>query len=175
MKSNKVQMTWVLCFAIVMASCTPSDLIRPGNKIGPMWVQRYGHTNADWIGNYCDMDITDTPGVQTVECTVPKVDELWIGSGSCGVDEEQRDVIFRQARTWEMYIDGYEVDLPAFNTADFKYEELYCLDWRIRLREIPPGEHTIRYVMNVNQEVEGEPDPLPLGTYELIINFLQEE
>ena len=174
MKSNKVRMIWVLCFAIGMASCTPSDLIRPGNKIGPMWVQRYGHTNADWIGNYCDMSITDTPGVQTVECTVPKVDELWIGPGICGVDEDQRNAIW-QARTWGMYIDGYEVDLPAFNIADGTSDDLYCRSWRIRLREIPPGEHTIRYVMNVNAEVEGESDPDPLGAYELIINFTQEE
>jgi hypothetical protein len=139
-----------------------------------MWVNRYGHTNADWIGNYCDMSITDTPGVQTVECTVPKVDELWIGPGICGVDEDQREAIW-QARTWGMYIDGYEVDLPAFNIADGTSDDLYCRSWRIRLREIPPGEHTIRYVMNVNEEVEGEPDPDPLGTYELIINFTQEE
>jgi len=94
MKSNKIRMFWVLFFALVMVSCTHSDLIRPSNKIGPMWVNRYGHTNADWIGNYCDMSITETPGVQTVECTVKKVDELFIGPGICGVDEEQRDAIW---------------------------------------------------------------------------------
>lgn len=174
MKSNKIRMFWVLFFALVMVSCTHSDLIRPSNKIGPMWVNRYGHTNADWIGNYCDMSITETPGVQTVECTVKKVDELFIGPGICGVDEEQRDAIW-QARTWEMYIDGYGVDLPAFNIADGPSDDLYCRNWRIRLREIPEGEHTIRYVMHVNEEVEGEPDPDPLGTYELIINFTQEK
>lgn len=168
-------MFWVLFFAVVMVSCTHSDLIRPGSKIGTMRVNRYGHTNADWIGNYCDMSsITDTPGVQTIECKVPKADELSIGSGICGVDEKQRDAIW-QARTWEMYIDGNEVDLPAFNIADGPSDGLYCRNWRIRLRDIPQGEHTIRYIMHVNAEVEGEPDPNPLGTYELIVNFTQEK
>jgi len=174
MNSNKVRMFWVLFFAAVMASCTHSDLIRPSHKIGPMWVNRYGHTNATAIWEFCDLPQMDMPGVQTTECTIPKVDELFIGVGICGVDKDQRDAIW-QARTWEMYIDGYGVDLPAFNIADYTSEDLYCRVWRIRLREIPQGEHTIRYVMHVNEEVEGEPDPPPLGTYELIVNFTQEE
>jgi len=74
-----------------------------------------------------------------------------------------------------MYIDGYGVDLPAFNIADGPSDDLDCRNWRIRLREIAEGEHTIRYVMHVNEEVEGEPDPDPLGAYELIINFTQEK
>jgi len=162
MKSNKVRMFWVLFFVLVMVASTHSDLIRPNHKIGPMWVNRYGHTNADWIGNYWDMSITETPGVQTVECTIPKEDELSIGVGICGVDKNQREALW-QARTWEMYIDGHGVDLPTFNIADSTSEDLYCRARRIRLREIPEGEHIIRYVMHVIEEVEGDPMPPPLG------------
>jgi hypothetical protein len=169
-----VRIIWGLCFAAVMVSCTPSDLIRPSNKIGPMWVNRYGHTNATPIWDFCDLPDMETPGVYTTECTIPKVDELLIGVGICTANEDLREAIW-QARTWEMDIDGHGVDLPAFNIADGTSDDLYCRVWRIRLREIPEGEHTIRYVMNVNQEVEGDTDPDPLGTYELIVNFTQEK
>ena len=63
---------------------------------------------------------------------------------------------------WEHHIDGHEVNLPAFNIADFDAEaegQVYQYRlWRIRLGSIPEGEHTLRYVMHVNQEVEGDPD-----------------
>ena len=69
----------------------------------------------------------------------------------------------------------YQYHWPAFNIADFDADvegEVYQYRlWRIRLRSIPEGEHTLRYVMHVNQEVEGDPDAKPVGTYELAVNF----
>ena len=139
-----------------------------------MWVNRYGHTNAEFIWDHCDDRVTETPGIQTTDCSVPDVDELWIGHGIRGLDQEQQDALWA-ARTWELYIDGHEVDLPAFNIADFDAEvegKIYQYRlWRIRLRSIPEGEHTLRYVMHVNQEVEGDPDAKPVGTYELVVKF----
>lgn len=108
--------------------------------------------------------------MKTTECTVPWVDELFIGYGIRGVDKNQRD-----ARTWELYIDGLAVDLPAFNVVDFDVEQeggTYQFRlWRIRLRKIPEGLHTLHYVMHVNQEVEGDPAAQSVGTYELVVNF----
>jgi hypothetical protein len=122
--------------------------------------------------------MTDTPGIQTTDCTVPWVDELFIGYGIRGEDKTQRDALW-QARTWELYIDGYTVDLPAFNIADFnseldgkRYENRL---WRIRLREIPEGKHTLRYVMHVNQEIKNDPESQSAGTYELVVNFTFEK
>jgi hypothetical protein len=122
--------------------------------------------------------MTEAPGIRTSECTVPQVDELWIGHGIRAMDKSQRNALW-EARTWELYIDGQAVDLPAFNIADFDAEQdgttyQYRL-WRIRLRELPGGEHTLRYVMQVNQEVEGDPASQSTGTYELIVNFTVEE
>lgn len=139
-----------------------------------MWVNRYGHTNAEFIWDHCDGTWSEAPGTRMTECTVPEVDELWIGHGIRGVDKAQRDALW-EARTWELYIDGYEVDLPAFNIADFDAEaagQLYEYRlWRIRLREIPEGEHTLRYVLHVNQEVAGDPESQSEGAYELLVNF----
>lgn len=159
---------------ILLASCGPSDKIWPSDKIGPMWVNRYGHSNSQDIWGFCDDSLTAEPGLQTTDCTVPWVDELFIGYGVRGMDETQRDALWA-ARTWELYIDDHEVDLPAFNIADFDseldgihYEYRF---WRIRLRKIPAGLHTLRYVMHVNQEVEGDPEKQSPGTYELVVNF----
>ena len=62
-----------------------------------------------------------------------------------------------------------------FRSVDF-YEEAdgkrieYRL-WRIRLRNIPDGLHTLRYVMHVNRQVENDPLEQSPGTYELTVNF----
>jgi hypothetical protein len=78
-----------------------------------------------------------------------------------------------------MYIDDHAVYLPFFNIADFETDlngktAQYRL-WRIRLREIPEGLHTLHYVMHVNQEVDGDPESQSVGTYELIVNFTFEK
>jgi hypothetical protein len=176
--NNRSRLTFIGLIAIILASCGPSDMIWPSDKIGPMRVNRYGHSNSQPIWEYCSDRMADTPGVQTTDCTVPWVDELFIGYGIRGEDETQRDALWA-ARTWELYIDGYTVDLPAFNIADFTSEldgRLYEYRvWRIRLRKIPAGQHTLRYVMNVNQEIEDDPQLQSLGTYELVVNFTFEE
>jgi hypothetical protein len=164
----------ILLGVVLLVACKPSDKLWPSNKIGPMWVNRYGHSNSQPIWDYCNDKMTATPGVQTTDCTVPWVDELFIGYGIHGQDAAQRDALWA-ARTWELYIDGHEVDLPAFNVADFNSE----LDgtnyayrvWRIRLRKIPAGLHTLRYVLHVNQEVENDPEAQSTGMYELVVNF----
>lgn len=66
--------------------------------------------------------MTETARVQTAECTIPWVDELSIGYGIRAVDTSRRDVLW-QGRTWELYIDGHAVDLPAFNVAGFDTEQ----------------------------------------------------
>ena len=91
-----------------------------------------------------------------------------------GARIRQRDALWA-ARTWELYIDGNDVDLSAFNVADFDAElegkTWQYRFWRIRLRAIPEGLHTIHYVMHVNQEVEDDPEAQSMGAYELVVNF----
>lgn len=172
------QLAFYTLAIILLASCGPSDMIWPSDRIGPMWVNRYGHSNSQPIWEYCDEIMPAEPGIKTVDCTVPWVDELWIGTGVRAESEVLRDALW-DARTWELTIDGHAVDLPAFNVADFDSEEngnLYKYRvWRIRLRKIPAGLHTLHYVMHVEQEVENNSLSQIPGTYELIINFIFEE
>lgn len=177
MKNVIFRTIWLLLSVLFLVSCRsydPDSPIRPSQKIGPMWVNRYGHTNSEFIWNHCADSMTETPGIQETECTVPWVDELFIGYGIRGLDKDQREALWA-ARTWELYIDDHPVDLPAFNIADFDAEQegktYYYRLWRIRLRKIPDGLHTLRYVMNVNQKIEGDLDLKPVGTYELVVKF----
>ncbi len=90
------------------------------------------------------------------------------------MDAAQREALWN-ATTWELFIDGHAVDLPAFNIADFEATQdgvtYQYRVWRIRLREIPEGLHTLSYVMHVNQEVDGVFDAQSIGAYELVVNF----
>jgi len=168
----------IVLSAIMLSACRSDDMIRPSHRIGRMWVNRYGHSNAPWIWDYCSSKLTEEPGVQTTDCTVPWVDELKIGPGIRAKDKMQRDALW-EARSWELYIDGYAVDLPAFNIIDFTSEFDGVTQenrlWRIRLRNIPAGQHTLHYVMHVNREIQDDPESQSPGTYELIINLMFEE
>jgi hypothetical protein len=174
MKKNSLRFSWIVISALILMSCGSSDMIRPSQKIGQMWVNRYGHTNSEFIWDHCEDAMPDEPGSAAVECDIPWVDELFIGYGIRGLNTGQRDAIW-DATTWELYIDDHPVDLPAFNIADFDGQDAgityYYRLWRIRLRRIPEGVHTLRYIMHVDQELENVPDPRPVGTYELVVNF----
>ena len=172
------QLSFFLLVAFLLASCGSEDMIWPSDRIGPMRVNRYGHSNSQSIWEFCDESMPAEPGTKEVECTVPWTDELWIGTGVHAESEALRNALW-EVRTWELYIDGYAVDLPAFNIADYDSEvdgKIYEFrDWRIRLRKIPSGEHVLRYVMHVNREVEKDPRFQVAGTYELVVNFTFQE
>jgi len=174
MKSRHQFVLFSLFTVLLISACADSDMIRPSQKIGPMWVNRYGHSNAQFIWDFCDDSMTASPGIQVTDCIVPDMDELFIGYGVRGVDKNQRDALW-EARTWELTIDGHPVDLPAFNILDFQWEQEETLYeyriWRVRLRKIPEGQHTLHYVMRVLQEIASDPDAKSPGVYELIVNF----
>jgi hypothetical protein len=171
---NGPRLALIVLAAVLLSACGPPDMLWPSDRIGPMWVNRYGHSNSQPIWEYCDDRMSAGPGVRTVDCSVPWVDELFIGYGVRAQDRARRDALW-EARAWELYIDGHAVDLPAFNVADFNAEvdgALYAYRvWRVRLRQIPAGEHTLHYVMRVEREIEDDPESQAPGTYELVVNF----
>ena len=179
---TKKPFSLILLIVFILAACSPSgasvDLIKPSDKIGKMRVNRYGHTDATLIWDYCPVHEFSEPGIQTVDCTVPMVSELFIGLGISATDKDQREALW-EARTWELSIDDYPVDLPSFNIADFERDQGEKTTahriWRIRLRNLTPGEHSLHYVMHVNQAVPGDPAGQIPGTYELVVKFTVQE
>ena len=179
-RENRIlsQIGLLVLFASLLTSCAhTSEMIRPSDKIGKMRVNRYGHSNAQSIWEFCSDAMTDEPGIQTTECKVPMVSELFLGLGCVGKDKLQRDSCWA-ARTWELTIDGYPIDLNAFNIADFDEEregtQYHHRVWRIRLRDLTEGNHSLHYVIQVNQQVD-DGTPLQPGTYELLVNFTVEK
>ena len=70
-----------------------------------MWAQRYGHTNAQPIWGFCDESMTAEPGVQTVVCSVPWVDDLWIGTGVRAENEALCDALWEACTaTWKGFL-----------------------------------------------------------------------
>ena len=182
MKRQRIFSPFLLLVPFLLVSCSPSSssdrMIKPSDKIGKMRVNRYGHSNAAVIWDYCPVPTFDEPGTQTIECTVPMVNELFLGLGITAEDKPQREALW-DARTWELTIDGYPIDLKSFNIADFREEAEGITTqhrvWRIRLRNLTVGEHSLHYVMHVNQAVPGDPTSQIPGTYELVVNFTVEE
>lgn len=173
------QVALLVLLGSILSSCArPEGMIWPSERAGKMRVNRYGHGNAPVIWDYCSNAMTAEPGIQTTECKVPLVSELFIGLGVAGADKLQRDALWA-ARTWELTIDGYAVDLNAFNIADFDSGQggkpTKNRVWRIRLRDLTEGKHTLHYVMHVNQPVENDPTSATPGTYELVVNFTVEK
>jgi hypothetical protein len=107
------------------------------------------------------------PGVTTTECNVPALPELAVGHGWWTADEALRDSSW-EAMTWELYLDGQQVDLDAFGTFDADLPQTGL-----------PGHETneeviTRSVVHLSQQVNDGFHVTEAGTYELVVNFTVE-
>ena len=156
--------------------------LKPGDSIGTMSV-RSGGSDGPPIWAFC-APVFLNPGVTTTECNVPALPELAIGHGFYAADEARRDAGW-QAMSWELYVDGQQVDLDAFGTEegdlplapgqpgyDPNREVIAKLrGWDVVLVNPTAGAHTLRSVLNVSQEIDNGFHKMSAGTYELVVNF----
>ncbi len=121
-------------------------LINPGDKVGSMTVTT-GQGNAD-IFSFCD----PMPGadVKVSECAVPPVPNLGIGWGNLADSADQQESEW-QAQTWELILDGYSVNLPAFGTVDSNIPQGHLRLWNIMIEGLTSGEHTLQYIIHEKQ------------------------
>jgi len=157
---------------------------QPGDSIGEM-VLKTGGSEIVPIWAFCVPAFLN-PGVTTTECNVPPLPELAIGHGWFSADEALRDSNW-QAMTWELYLDGQQVDLNAFGTYDADMpqtglpghdpnEEVITKlrSWDVVLGNPTAGAHTLRSVLHVSQQVDDGFHVTEAGTYELVVNFTVE-
>jgi hypothetical protein len=157
---------------------------QPGDSIGEM-VLKTGGSEIVPIWAFCVPAFLN-PGVTTTECNVPPLPELAIGHGWFSADEALRDSCW-QAMTWELYLDGRQVDLNAFGTydADMPQTGLPGHDpneevitklrtWDVVLGNPTAGAHTLRSVLHLSQQVDDGFHVTEAGTYELVVNFTVE-
>ena len=76
---------------------------------------------------------------------------------------------------WELYIDGYQIDLESFEWFEYDYlakgENNKQRVWIITLKNLSPGEHTFRRVWTSEIALDDGWDIYQPGTYEQQVNF----
>jgi hypothetical protein len=157
---------------------------QPGDSIDGMSL-RSGGSEGPPIWAFCVPAFLN-PGVTTTECNVPPLPELAIGHGWFSADEALRDSSW-QAMTWELYLDGRQVDLDAFGSFDADLPQTGLPDrdpneevitklrsWDVVVGNPTTGAHTLRSVLHLSQQVDDGFHVTEAGTYELVVNFTVE-
>jgi LPXTG-motif cell wall-anchored protein len=172
----------VLAILAVSGVLYAQEVLQPGDSIDGMSL-RSGGSQGPPIWAFCAAAFPN-PGVTTTECTVPPLPELAIGHGGYGADEARRDAMWN-VQTWELYLDGQQVDLDAFGTFDAdlplgpgqpgydpNQEVIAKLrSWDVVLVGPTAGAHTLRSVVHFSQDADDGFHTMAAGTYELVVNF----
>ena len=171
----------VAVLAVPVALCA-QEALQPGDSIGEMSL-RSGGAAGPPLWAFCSPAFQNL-GVTTTECTVPQLPEVASGHGSYGADEALRDAMW-SAQSWELFLDGHQVDLAAFGSEEadlplapgmFGYDPNQQVvaklrSWDVVLVNPSPGAHTLRSVVTFSQDTDDGFHTMTAGTYELVVNF----
>jgi poly(3-hydroxybutyrate) depolymerase len=144
----------------IVGACATADssptLLYPGDKIGEMTLSARQAESVEFsIFSYCDPFLAETdPPVVVKECQVPRLTYLVIGYGEYAGTQEELDASW-QSKSWELYVDGKQVDLSAFGTFDVDLGEKVRA-WKVTLENLSPGVHNLRYII---RSLDGESEP----------------
>jgi pimeloyl-ACP methyl ester carboxylesterase len=172
--------TLIVSFVIVLAACTKTKsepvkgVIKPGDKIGEMAVEQSTEVPYPNIWWFCEFGPdTQEPFSYTTDCEVPLISSLDIGV--MWLAKESKFESNWEAITWELYVDGYQLDLESFNWVEHEYiakgEDNKSRDLVITLKNLTPGEHTFRYLLILGNDVNDGWNVYQPGTYEQVVNF----
>lgn len=171
-----------LFIASVIMTCSVAgrteNLIKPGDKIGEMTVEQGSTSETSpliWI--FCENSFLSgnkmkEPISITNECDVP-LQTLDIVFG--WVASEEQSAYNWNAMTWEMYIDGYQIYLEAFEWAEFINKGIGSRQMLITLKNLTPGMHTLRLSWTSEIAIDNGFRIYKPGTYEQVTNFTVSE
>ena len=172
----------LILFSSILLSCaqstqmpTPSEeMIQPGDKIGVMTVEQSTEIPYQNIWLFCDQGPDEKePRSFITDCEVPSVSSLDISIGWFA--KESKLVPNWDAMTWELYIDGYQIDLESFEWFEYDFlakgENNKQRAWIITLKNLSPGEHTLRQLWTSDIAVDDGWNIYQPGTYEQLVNF----
>lgn len=179
MKINIYKALFVLLIIIVSACAqTKSEplkgIIKPGDKIGDMTVEQGSTVPYPLIWQFCEMGPEEfEPSSHTTDCEVPLVSSLDIYLGWFA--KESKFASNWETITWELYIDEYKINLEEFKL----FEKIFIVKgddskerrWIITLKNLSPGEHTLRQSWIMKTAVDDGFNVYQPGTYELVVNF----
>ena len=171
-----------MLFATVLASCargaqvSDNAMLKPGDKIGDMTVTEHPNIKKyPDIFTFCIHPPEETePGSWTMDCDMPFNPTVQFSVGWGAKDLATTDANWN-AMAWELYIDGYQIDLEAFGKRNDRYRQgadnIYFRSWVIDLNNITPGSHTVRYLWKSEIPIDDGWNVYAPGTYEFIANF----
>lgn len=173
----------IVFLASTLVSCTTIEqllkgreqVVNPGDKIGTMIVEQGSPTLPyPYIWQFCEyVPDEHEAAVSTTECNVPLMSGLDIVFGWLG--KETKFATNWDAMTWKLYIDGYKVDLEAFDWFEFDYpahgENNKERRWIIDLKSLSPGRHTLGLSWESKHAVDDGFNIYQPGKYERIVNF----
>lgn len=168
--------------AAMLVSCarnapeSAQKILQPGDKFGSMSVEEH-ITDAKYasFGYYCSgyQWGEKVPGSKTSDCTIPRYPRIQVDIGWDAKDVATLEANW-DAMTWELYIDGYQVNLDKFgqwseipSRAEYKNGR----GWVIDLVDTPPGQHTLRLLWRSEKAIDDGFDIYAPGTYESNVNF----
>ncbi len=173
--------TFVVFFAAILAACvraipTPlKGVVKPGDKVGEMTVEQGAPTLPyPYIWQFCEqMPDEHEPTTSKASCEIPQMSGMTILVG--WIAKETNFAPNWEAITWELNIDGYKIDLEAFEWFETDYpahgEDNKERIWLIDLKNLSPGEYTLRYAWEANQVVNDGFNIYQPGRYEHTVNF----
>jgi hypothetical protein len=178
-----VYLTLIMLFVIILGACTKATpeladrMLKPGDKIGNMTVEEHSmSTKYPDIYDFCTYQPEETePGIQTTDCNVPLISKMQIDFGWGAKDATMLDSNW-DAMAWELYIDGYQIDLDEFGQWSERGRpdlgvNRYARGWILDLNKISPGKHTLRYLWTSEISIDDGFNVYIPGTYEHIVNF----
>jgi predicted esterase len=132
-----------------VTSTASNASLQPGDSIGEMVFEiAKDETGEPSIFISCSPYIAESdPHVIVRTCNFPEISYIFIGYGDIGDSTEALDAAWN-TETWQLYFDGYTVDLPAFGYFDIDSDGYKNRFWNVAIDNLTPGEHTLRYVIS---------------------------
>ena len=116
------------------------EMIDPGEKVGDMVVMVGQDEKWIHIFEFCDP-------LNTGECgEVPVINNLFLGYGFITDTSLQMKTNLEKS-SWQLFIDGQPVDLPAFGFIDLNLGRIYRF-WNVMVDNVTPGKHTVQYLLD---------------------------
>lgn len=181
MKRNVISTLIVLLMAVLTACTAPSPTpipdeawIKPGDKIGDITVEREASIHYFRLIDALPFDWTITkPHSQTVEYSLPTLSVVGVNVG-WGAEKAKMESNW-QAMSWELYIDDHPIALDQFGWEDINLfdgtMEVTYRTWKVILKVLSAGKHTIRYSISQEQPVDDGWNIYPPGKYEYKANL----
>lgn len=134
----------------VPPTATPTmDLVQPGEKVGDMQLTSGQHEGVSGFTEFCNPFGEPNQGAVVRKCNIPALERLHIGWGWFAPTMEELNSDWQQI-TWELYLDGQLVNLPAFGTYDIDANiggPQKMRMWDVVLEKPMPGEHKLHYII----------------------------